>query len=268
MAKCRFINGETNYELWRDHSRDSAKFKERMQVISELLPKKDNLTFADEVRLVQQIVVSELTGKLEDFYAVSTSVLMNPICQARAKVEGCICKDCYAAAGASRFAGLCQSLETNYIILNNFLISEEAWSVLAIPSVNGRARIEAHGDVATEICAINYRRIVASHRHIQKFGVWSKNLNIWKPVFETEGKPDNMIFIASSPFTNVVMEIPEDMKQWVDKVFTVFDEEYAKENNIEINCGTWDTGNLDHRCKLCLRCYTDGTEYYINELKK
>ena len=266
MAK--FIQGETNYEEWRDHSRDSKKYKERMAVISEMLSRKDNLSFADQIMLVLCIVVSELTGKLEDFFAISTSVLMNKICQARAKIEGCICKDCYAAAGCSRFAGLCQGVETNFLILNNFLISIEAWATLAIPSINGKARIEAHGDVASEICAINYNRIVESHKHLV-FAVFSKNLSIWKTVFETEGKPDNMIFIASSPMVNEVMEIPEDMKKYVNHVFTVYDEEYAREHNININCGTWEGHDLDHRCKRCERCYTIGnTDYYINELKK
>jgi len=265
MAK--FIQGVTNYDEWRDHSKDNKKYIERMSVISELLAKKNEITFAEQVMLVMLIVVSALTGKLEGFYAVSTSVLMNLICQARARIEGCICKDCYAAQGCGSRSTLCQALETNFIILNNFLISVEAWAMLAIPSINGRARIEAHGDVASEICAINYNRIVESHKHL-KFAVFSKNLGIWKNVFLTEGKPDNMIFIASSPMVNEVMEIPVDMMQYVDHVFTVYDEDYAKEHNININCGTWEGHDLDHRCKRCLRCYTDGTEYYINELKK
>lgn len=265
----KFIQGVTNYQEWRDHARDNGRFKARMAVISELLPHKDELAFADQVRLAQQIVVSELTGKLEGFYAVSTSVLMNPICQSRAKCDGCICKDCYAAAGAARYATtLAQSLETNYIILNNFLFTEDALATIAIPSTNGKARIESHGDAATEICAINYVRMIRAHKHLT-FAVWTKNLNLYKRVFETEGKPDNMIFIASSPIVNEVMEIPEDMRQYVDHIFTVYDPEYAKEHGIVINCGTWDTGSLDHRCKLCMRCYDKcNKDFYINELKK
>lgn len=264
----KFIQGVTNYEEWRDHARDNEKYKKRMAVISELLPKKGNLSFADEIRLVMCIIVSMLTGKLEDFFAISTSVLMNSICQARAKIEGCICKDCYAAANCSRFSGLCQGVETNFLILNNFLISLEAWATLAIPSINGKARIEAHGDVASETCAINYNRIVESHKHLT-FTVWSKNLAIWKAVFEAEGKPDNMIFIASSPMVNEVMEIPEDMKQYVDHVFTVYDLDYAREHEININCGTWEKDNLNHKCKTCMKCYEyDNADFYINELKK
>ena len=265
----KFIQGVTNYDEWRDHAKDNAKYKERMALISELLPKKDNLNVIDQYRLAQALAVSELTGKLEDFWAVSTSVLMNPICQARARKEGCICKKCYAASGAARFSGLTQSLETNYLILNNFLLSEEALATVAIPSLNGKARVESHGDAATRICAINHTRLVRSHKHLD-FGVWSKNLQFYYDVFEAEGKPDNMIFIASSPDINVPMEIPEEMKKYVDHIFTVYEEEYAREHGIVINCGTrMKAETLDHRCKLCMRCYDkQNKDYYINELLK
>lgn len=266
MAK--FIQGVTNYDEWRDHAKDNKKYLERMAIISELLSRKDNLDIIDQYRLAQCLTVSELSGKLEFFYAISTSVLMNPICQARACKDGCICKDCYAANGAARFSALCQSLETNYLILNNFLLSEEALATVAMPSTNGCGRIESHGDVATEICAINHVRFIRSHNYLT-FGVWTKNLHLYKRVFETEGKPDNMIFIASSPIVNEVMELPEWAKKYVDHIFTVYDPEYAKEHNIKINCGTWEGHDLDHRCRNCMKCYTKGnSEYYINELKK
>lgn len=266
MAK--FIQGVTNYDEWRDHAKDSKKYLERMALISELLPKKDNLTVIDQYRLANAIAVSSLTGKLEEFYSISTSVLMNPICQCRAKIDGCICKDCYAVSGAQRFAGLCQGLETNYLILNNFLLAEEVLATIPIPSTNGASRIESHGDVATEICAINYTRIVDSHKHLD-FAVFSKNISLYKEVFQTDGKPDNMIFVASSPMVNDVMEVPVDMQKYVDHVFTVYDLDYALAHNIHINCGTWKANDLDHRCKNCMRCYDKANhEYYINELKK
>ena len=264
----KFINGITNYKEWRDHAKDSKKYMERMALISELLPKKDNLGVIDQYRLANALAVSELTGKLEGFYAISTSVLMNPICQARARCKGCICESCYAAVGASRFSGLTQALETNYLILNNFLLDEEVLSTVPIPSTNGKARIESHGDAATEICALNHRRIVASHRHLV-CAVFSKNLHLYKNPLKVEGKPDNMIFIASSPMVNEIMEVPDDCKWFVDHVFTVYDEDYAREHGIKINCGTWDVKSLDHRCKNCLRCYElDNADYYISELKK
>lgn len=268
----KFINGVTDYNEWRDHAKDFSTYKAKMAVVSEMLAKKEKgeaLTFADEIRLVQCVNVSALTGKLEDFYSVSTSVLMNPVCQARAKVKGCICEKCYAANSVAARSGLCQCLEINYIILTNFLISEEAWALLAIPSTNGKLRIESHGDTANTIHAINYRRIVASHRHLV-FAIFGKNGDHYNKAFEAEGKPDNCIFVLSSPMINVVMEVPEKWVWFVDKVFTVVTLKFAKENDITINCGTWDAeGKLNHKCKLCMRCYDKANrDFYIYELLK
>ena len=264
----KFIQGVTNYDEWRDHAKDNEKYKERMALISELLPKKNDLNVIDQYRLANALVISSLTGKLEDFWAISTSVLMNQICQARARLEGCICAECYAAANCARWTNLAQSLETNFLILNNFLLDEDVLATIPFPSTNGCGRIESHGDVATEICAINYVRFIRSHKYLV-FAVWTKNLNLYRNVLEAEGKPDNMIIIASSPMENVVMELPEWAKKYVDHIFTVYTPEYAKEHNIAINCGTWEGHDLDHRCKKCMRCYTKGNaDYYISELKK
>lgn len=267
----KFINGVTNYDEWRDHEKDFNTYKAKMAVVSEMLAKKEKgepLTFADEIRLVQCVNVSALTGKLEDFYSVSTSVLMNPICQARAKVKGCICEKCYAANNVAARSGLCQCLEVNYIILTNFLISEEAWALLTIPSINGKSRIESHGDTASAPHAINYTRIMASHEYVD-FGVFGKNLEHYNRAFKMEGKPNNCIFIASSPMINKVMEVPEEYVWYVDKVFTVVTPEFAKANGIVINCGTWEEGKLNHKCKLCLRCYNKANrDFYIYELLK
>lgn len=269
----KFIQGETSYEEYIKTRKENNKYIAKIAIVTHLLQKKANgeeITFVDELQLVSIINITTLTGKLDEFFAVSTSVLMNHICQARAREKGSICKDCYAANGVNRFSSLCQALEINHLILNNFEISEEAWATLALPSTNGKFRIESHGDTESATCAINYIRIIKSHKWLT-FGVWTKNINHYRVAFNREGKPDNMIFIISSPYENVTIEVPEDMVHYVDHVFTVFTLEFAKANKIVINCGKYDPDTLemiDHHCKNCLLCYTYGTTFYINELKK
>lgn len=251
----KFINGVTNYNNWRDHAHDNKKYLERMAIIALGMH-----NFADELKLVNAIHVSELGGKLEDYYSVSTSVLMNRICQKRACIPGSICRDCYAANNASSRSGVAQALETNHVILNNFLISETAWATMNWPTKNGDARIEWGGDVETVICARNYLRIMKTHPHLN-FGAWTKNWGIWYAAFLLEGgKPNNMKFIISSPMVNVPVEIPKFIIPYVDHRFTVYEKKYAEEHNIEINCG-------GRKCKTCRNCYCDGP-FDINELKK
>lgn len=262
----------TDYEAWRDHEKDNAVYNRRMNVIEVMAAKvktESGLTIADEINLVQCIAVSELSDKMTDFYAVSTSCLMNPRCRERAKNPELICFYCYATGNAVRFSGLMQCIETNYRILNTHLLSETALATLAIPTKNGAARIEAHGDVASVICARNYIRIIKTHPWIH-FGVWTKNLDLWLEAFRLEGKPENMTFIVSSCIVNKVYKVPESAKQYVNKVFTVYSKEYAEQNKITINCGTYEgTHPVNARCNACMRCYskTDST-YYINEILK
>jgi len=257
----KFINGITNYQDWRDVSKDNNKTIAR-KVIIRAMENKEDLTIADQFQLVQAINVSELSGKLEGFYSISTSVLMNKICQARARMEGSICADCYAANNVARYSQLTQALECNHIILNRFLIDTECWKALALPSTNGKFRIESHGDVETVTCARNYIRIIDAHKHLF-FGVWTKNTEIWLKAFQLEGhKPENMKFIVSSPYKNAVLGITLDIAPYVDHVFTVYDPEFVKAHNVAINCGI-------RKCKDCMRCYNaSNREYQISELLK
>ena len=255
----KFINGETNYVEWRDHSKDNKKYLERMAVIVMVIALKV-IGFADELKLVAQIIVSAMTGKLEGYFSLSTSVLMNKRCQARAKIKGSICAACYAASTASRNSGLCQALETNYIILNNFLISEAAWATLVWKTTNGDARIESFGDVDTVTCARNYIRIVKTHPWLN-FGAWTKDVDIWIEAFILEGgKPKNIKFIVSSFMINVKMKLKKEWLPYIDHRFTVYTKEYAEANGIEINCGGL-------KCLTCRKCYGDGP-FDIAELEK
>lgn len=245
-----FKNGVTNYDEWRDHSKDNGKYKSRMAVIVATMALAV-LSLIDELKLVAQIVVSEMTGKLAGYYSVSTSVLMNKRCQERAKIPGSICAACYAANTASRNSGLCQTLETNYIILNNFLISEEAWATLSWPTTNGDGRIESFGDVDSVVCARNYIRIIKTHPWIN-FGVWTKNVDLWIKAFILEGgKPKNMKFIISSFLTNIKIRIKKEWLPYIDHRFTVYTPEFAREHGIVINCG-------GAKCATCRNCYGGG----------
>lgn len=262
MAK--FINGVTTYEDWRQEKDENKVYKKKLEIVNRMLEKKRNgeqLTIFDEIQLVQQIQVSTLGGKLEYFSSVSTSVLMNRLCQFHAKKDGCICKECYAANSLSNYTGLMLALEINYIIMNSFEISEKAWSTLVIPTINGATRLESHGDVATVTAAKNMIYIIRTHNFLV-FGVWSKNFGIWFNAFAELDKPGNMVFIASSEKINQVVKLPEKIIPYVDHIFTVYTKEFAEQHNIEINCGK-------RKCKDCMLCYTIGCKvYYINELLK
>lgn len=239
-------------------------FNEKSAFVLAMLKKKvsgEQLTRMEEIKLVQCIHVSALTGKLSNFYSVSSSVAENDVCKARSKDCNSICSKCYAMASVNYRSNLKLSLLINHIILNCFDISLEAWSVLVIPSTNGKTRLESHGDVASRQASDNMAKIMMSHTWLT-FGVWTKNFYFWFLTFQKYGKPDNMIFLVSSDKVNVVIELPSYIVPYVDHVFTVYDFKTVKEKGIQIQCGY-------HHCDGCLICYTKGnTTFYVNEILK
>ena len=261
----KFINGVTKYfEEFRDHSKDNKKYLKRMEVIEKARKAVRDGGILEKhqyIQLVQQVCVSELTAKLEGYYSLSTSVLMNAICQYRARKKGSVCVKCYAATGAARRTNLTQVLETNTFILTEFLIPASAWATLTWPTTNGDARVESHGDVRNVIQARNYLRIILTHPWLN-FGVWTKNVGIWAAAFKLEGgKPANMEFIVSSMHINQPDRIPESVRKYVDHRFTVYTKEYAEANGIVINCG-------GRKCATCRNCYKCDTAFDIAELLK
>ncbi len=239
-------------------------FNMKKAVVVEMLNKAiagEKLTNSDYARLVNCIHVSALTGKLEEFYSISSCVAENDICKARAKDCNSICSECYAMQSVNYRSNLKLSLLINHVILNCFDIPASVWPVLAVPSINGKARIESHGDVASIQAALNMNRIIESHEWLT-FGIWTKNYNFWRVAFEKEGKHKNCTFLVSSDRLNVKLEIPENIKQYVDHVFTVYDLKTVKAENVNIQCGF-------HHCKECGICYdTENTTFYVNEILK
>ena len=158
------------------------------------------------------------------------------------------------------------SLLDNALEKNHAVLTSEIIPMDKMPILNCLAfRFEAFGDVQNEIQIINYFNICKRNPRVQ-FTIWSKNLAIFARLFKygyngvKYSKPKNLIIIVSSPLINKAVDIRA--YNFADKVFTVYEKEYAKSKGIKINCGA-------KSCMTCQRCYNkkDRT-VYINELLK
>ncbi len=202
-------------------------------------------------------VNDRMTGKMHDMCACSTSCSCNKYCMARRKLDGYICNKCYAEATVEKGRygkKLSELLETNFDLLNSTVLPIEL--LPRFPNIS-ISRIEAFGDVASVICAINYANIAKVNPNVT-FGWWTKNLNFLKQAFDAiGGKPQNIVVVQSSPIINQ----PAVKHPIADKVFTVYTKEYAAEHNIVINCGA-------RSCVECQSCYHLNDTIYINELLK
>lgn len=203
-------------------------------------------------------VTTKHTGKMQYLQSLSTSSLVNPFCIARSKNNNMICSKCYSNTMQARYKNLSKTLERNAVILTGKILDIDD-----LPVINCLLfRFEAFGDLINKTQFINYLNICNKNKSTS-FAIWTKNYNIIKSVFnDGYEKPDNLLIIFSSPYLNDTVNLDFNQEyNFVDKVFTVYDKEYIKNNNININCGARD-------CFTCRKCYTQNDTFYINEMLK
>lgn len=196
-------------------------------------------------------------GKMTGIPSLSTSRSDNKYCQENQKREGTVCQHCYVNKQEKMYKNLSSMLSNNSEILKREVYPLNYW-----PLINASFfRLESFGDVDCLAQQINYFNLCKRNPHTT-FAQWTKN-PVWAQLAITRGeaKPDNLIIICSSLYINKEIQMSE-LLSCVDKIFTVYDKDYAKEHDIPINCG-------GKRCLECQLCYhKDNGVEYINEILK
>lgn len=196
-------------------------------------------------------------GKMDGMQSLSTSPWKNIQCERNCKIENAICNHCFSRKQMKAFPTMEKPLATNYEILTSRILP-----VYELPIINALYfRFEAFGDLANEIQVINYFNICRANPHV-KFALWTKNARHVKKAIEAgHEKPENLNVIYSSLFVNDCADIERIKKRYpfIDKVFTVYDEEHGA--NVAINCGA-------RKCLKCRLCYEKNGVEYVNELIK
>lgn len=200
-------------------------------------------------------ITEKHTGKMKNIQSLNTDCTINPNCLKYCKIDGSICQKCFAQNMHKMYGPAFNYFINTEILTAGVLDKEDLPFIYAL-----YFRIEAFGDLNNEIQLINYFNICKKNPRVN-FALWSKNPQIIKKVIEEYGykKPKNLNIILSSLFIN--KEINIDSFDWADKVFTVYDKNYIKENDIEINCGA-------RSCATCLKCYKKNKIKIINEKLK
>ena len=159
------------------------------------------------------------------------------------------------------YPDLAACLERNSEILKNRILTEEEMPKLG--NKLGLFRFEAFGDSTSEIQVVNYFNITNANPK-EHCALWTKNPwivdNAMKHYHLT--KPKNLKIVGSSVFKNKPMIDYYRKYKFIDYIFTVYDEEFIKKHNIDINCG-------GRSCESCKKCYL-GTHdgYEIREKLK
>lgn len=211
------------------------------------------------MRDIMQIHVTMHTDgtKMDGIQSISTSVLKNPICQARRKCPDSICAKCYANTLCKMRKNMEVHLAENFDKLSSRLLTRQEAALVPVSTLI--ARIESFGDVATVTQARNYIRIIRAHQ-CSRWGIWSKNWGIWHAAFLQDGKPRNCTFVLSSTELNHRADVPERMREYVDHVFTVWD---RKTYDAMFKGGKTECAGI--QCMKCQKCYKKRTSFYIDE---
>lgn len=212
------------------------------------------LTIAEAEKVTGVHYTVKHSGKMEGMQSLSTSCLCNKYCKNRSSNSELVCSHCYAQRQMKMYKNLNACLERNTKILTGRILKEAE-----IPMINASFfRFESFGDLINATQVINYFHICKKNKHVH-FALWTKNPWIIEEAIESgEKKPSNLQIVYSSPCLN---EVIEPVYDFIDKIFTVFDKNYIKEHNVDINCGA-------KSCLLCNKCYRKNNVRYINEKLK
>ena len=202
--------------------------------------------------------MTDHSGKMTGINSIGTSCANNPHCIARRENNESVCSKCYASTYMKMRKALKERLEGNADILTTRLLKDRE-----IPVTNAAVfRFESFGDLYNVTHLTNYV-LICERNPYTHYGLWTKNIWILDEMFNECGikKPDNLSIIVSSPMLNKIMELDREKYWFVDHVFTVYNKQFIKANDVEINCGSRD-------CLGCQRCYHRNTEFYVNEKLK
>ena len=202
--------------------------------------------------------MTDHSGKMTGINSIGTSCANNPWCIQRRENSESVCSKCYASTYMKMRKALKERLEDNADILTTRLLKDRE-----IPVTNAAVfRFESFGDLYNITHLTNYV-LICERNPYTHFGLWTKNIWILQELFNDCGikKPDNLSIIVSSPMLNKIMELDREKYWFVDHVFTVYNKQFIKANDVDINCGSRD-------CLGCQRCYHRNTEFYVNEKLK
>lgn len=210
---------------------------------------------------------TDMEGKMEGVWSLSTSCTSNLLCQKYHKIKGSICEKCYAHTLMELRKALEEKGKRNAEILTKEYLTLMK-STPDIPEKVKYFRFEAFGDVQNSIQMMNYVMIALQNPNT-RFALFSKNYRLVLEFFKGDTTvPKNLTVVVSSLFINRPIRSEVFYKNCRGfapgqlKVFTVYDYEYLKEHpEVEINCGS-------RSCLSCGKCYEKNTLVGIREILK
>jgi hypothetical protein len=176
-------------------------------------------------------------NKMDGMISINTNSVTNPFCQ-RMRLTDAVCKSCYNKR-LERFTAKAFQRNNDLFLDENYQPEKIMYNTI---------RFHSFGELLN---ATHYKNIIklCEYNPNTSFTLWSKRADIIG-LYE---KPVNLINIYSSHKMNVEERLPINF----DKVFTVYNPAFIRENGIEINC--------KKSCYSCGICYSKNDITYVKE---
>ena len=217
--------------------------------------------------IIRDHMCDDHTAKMSGMISYSTSVEENIYCRARMRCNCAVCKHCFAYRQLGIYADQRKKLKRAHAIATRC-----KWSIADIPYIDNAIykyfRLECFGDINNTIQVNNYNVLADTLYKLYgiKTTLWTKNPGIIQNAINNG--------LQLSPYLTIGLSSLELNKPEIDKakkysfikfLFTVYDENYISEHNVNINCGGL-------HCRSCLKCYelaaNTNTLILINEKLK
>jgi hypothetical protein len=183
---------------------------------------------------------------MKGLVSVNTSAQDNPFCREMHKDCNKVCSSCYS----DKFERIRKVMKECFM-RNGVTLSTTKVKPFTINHTI--VRFDSFGELINRLHAINLFALARFNPNTQ-FTLWTKRPNLLVGL----KKPANVIIIYSSPYKNVCAKNILDKYSFIDKVFTVYNLKYIRENDIQINCGK-------KICIECKTCYSKNNITFVNE---
>jgi len=200
------------------------------------------------------VSTGSVNHKMRFMQMINTSTSVNPFCRKMHKIAGTVCASCYAG----RLEALRKTMQKAYgrngkLLSSNLMRLSE---IEKLPIYSKYVRFNAFGELINLIHLHNLVNIAMIHNQ-HTFALWTKRPELVKQLLSFGIPiPSNMILVFSTFNKNVLNPV---LPSGFDKVFTVYNRKFARENNVKINCA-------GKSCIDCLNCYKkDNNITIINE---
>jgi len=189
------------------------------------------------------------TAKMAGVLSLSTDINLNPICNGRRAVAGSICSLCFSARmwdnETGRYRKNNKAFARNTEILCGRLLNDSEIPVIN-PAVWPLFRFEAYADLQNVTQVLNYFKIARKNPGV-RFALFTKNPGYISKAVTVAPVPANLQIVLSS----MALNTPTNGERFpfVNKVFTVYDNETITRDGVQINCG----GRSCMGCQLCYK---------------